>query len=323
MVKALGLFSGGLDSILAAKLVQKQGIRVELVNFYTVFFPPKNAIKIASQMKMHLKEFDVTEDYLRMLRKPKHGYGSEMNPCIDCKILMLKKAKKYAKKIGAKFIFTGEVLGERPMSQNKNALELIESEAGLKGKLLRPLSAKLLPSTEAEKWIDRNKLLGIRGRRRDMQLKLAKEFRIESYPSPAGGCLLTCREFAKKTRDLLKHKKRITENDLELLKVGRHFRIGKNKIIVGRNEKDNEKLIELKQKTDYFFEVPDVGSPITVLQGPKTKEVIIKAAQLTARYSDSKEKETTVKYGKEKLSKSLVVTNLEQDEINRLAISFS
>jgi len=321
MTKALGLFSGGLDSIIAAKLIQEQGIEVELVNFYTPFFPPKNAIRMAEQIKIPLKEIDVTKNYLKMLRKPKHGYGSEMNPCIDCKIFMFKKAKNYAKKIGAKFIFTGEVLGERPMSQNKNALELIEKEAGLKGRLLRPLSAKLLPVTEAEKkWVDRNRLLDISGRKRERQFKLARKFGIKEYPSPAGGCLLTYREFANKSRDLLMHKKNIRKEDLEILKVGRHFRYKKNKIIVGRNEEENKKLLELKQRTDYIFEVPDVGSPLTILQGPKTKDSIEKAAQLTARYSDAKENKTIVKYGNKKLIKKLIVSILQLNEINKLRL---
>ncbi len=319
MVKTLGLFSGGLDSILAAKLIQKQGIKIELINFTTPFFPSRNAIKMAKQLKLKLKEIDVTKDYLKMLRKPKHGYGSEMNPCIDCKIFMLKKAKKYAKRINAKFIFTGEVLGERPMSQNKRALQLIEREAGLKGRLLRPLSAKLLPITEAEKkWVDRNKLLGIGGRKRDKQMKLAKKFKIKQYPSPSGGCLLTYKEYAKKIKDLLKNRKNITKADLELLKIGRHFRFKNNKIIVGRNEKENKKLLELKQKTDYIFEVPNIGSPITVLKGLKTKEAIKIAAKLTARYSDSKGK-TKVKYGK-KLEKAIIVINIKESKIKKLRI---
>ena len=317
MVKALGLFSGGLDSILAAKLIQEQGIKIELINFTTPFFPSRNAIKMAKQLK--LKEIDITKDYLKMLRNPKHGYGSEMNPCIDCKILMLKKAKKYARKINAKFIFTGEVLGERPMSQNKRALELIEREAGLKGKLLRPLSARLLPITEAEKkWVNRNKLLNISGRRRDKQMKLAKKFRIKEYPSPSGGCLLTYKEYARKIKDLIKHKKRIIRKDLELLKIGRHFRLKNNKIIVGRNEGENKKLLELKQKTDYIFEVPDIGSPITVLQGPKTKKAIKLAAQLTLRYSDAKGK-AKVKYGR-KLKRKLIVISIKEREIKNLRI---
>jgi len=320
MVKALGMFSGGLDSILAAKLIQEQGIKVELINFYTVFFPPRNAIEMAKQIKMPLKEIDVTIDYLKMLRKPKHGYGSGMNPCIDCKIFMLRKAKKYAKKIGAKFIFTGEVLGERPMSQNRNAMNMIEKESGLKEKLLRPLSAKLLPITEAEKkWVDRNKLLDINGRRRDRQIELAKKYGL-NYPTPAGGCLLTEREYAKKIRDLLKNKKRILKNDLEILKVGRHFRFEKNKIVVGKSEEDNDRLLDLKQKTDYIFEVPQVGSPITILQGPKIKKSVIIAARLTARYSDAKENKINVKYGSKNLKKSLFVSSLQEDEINKLRL---
>ncbi len=318
MVKALGLFSGGLDSILAAKIIKKQGIKVELVNFYTPFFPPKNAIEMARQIGTPIKDIDVTRDYLKMLRKPKHGYGSEMNPCIDCKIFMLKKARKYAKKIGAKFIFTGEVLGERPMSQNKNALQLIQKEAGFE--ILRPLSARLLPITEAErKWVKRSKLLDISGRRRQKQIKLAKEFGIDKYPTPAGGCLLTDKEFARKISYLLK-KKNVTKEDLELLKVGRHFIYKNNKIIVGRNENENKRLLELKQKTDYIFEVPEVGSPITILQGPKTKDSIEKAAQLTARYSDTKDNKTIVKYGNKKLIKKLIVSILQLDEINKLRL---
>ncbi|MEM5872360.1 MAG: tRNA 4-thiouridine(8) synthase ThiI [Candidatus Aenigmatarchaeota archaeon] len=322
-VKALGLFSGGLDSILAVKLIQKQGIDVKLVNFTTPFFPPEKAIKMANQIKVPLKVIDITKDYLKLLKKPKYGYGSALNPCIDCKIFMLKKAKKYAKRIGAKFIFTGEVLGERPMSQTKNALTLIEKEAKLKGKLLRPLSAKLLPVTEAEKkWVDRNKLLDIQGRKRDKQIKLAKTFGIKNYPSPSGGCLLTNKEYAAKVKDLLTYKKTITINDLKLLKIGRHFRFKNNKIIVGRNKDENKELIKLKKSSDYIFEVPNVGSPITILQGPKSKKAIALAAQLTLRYSDAKEK-AFVKYGKRNLTNSILIEKIKDSEINKLRITFS
>lgn len=318
MVKAVGLFSGGLDSILAAKLLQRQGIDVELVNFTTPFFKPKKAIEMAEQIKIPLKVFDVTKDYIKMLRKPKHGYGSALNPCKDCKIFMLKKAKKYAKGVKAKFIFTGEVLGERPMSQNKNALDLIEKEAGLKRKLLRPLSAKLLPITEAEKWVDREKLLDIQGRKRVRQMELAKEFRIKNYPTPAGGCLLTSKEYASKVKDLMDNKKKISLKDLELLKVGRHFRFGKSKIVVGRDEKENKELLRLKNKSDYIFEVPNLGSPTTILQGKISKDSIILAASLTAHYSDSKENKTSVKYGKGTLNKSVLVPDLKNEKINKL-----
>jgi len=321
-MKALGLFSGGLDSIIAAKLVQQQGMKVELVNFTTLFFSPKNALEMAKQIKIPLKVFEVTREYLKILRKPRYGYGSALNPCIDCKIFMLKKAKIYARKIGAKFIFTGEVLGERPMTQNKNTLQLIERKAFLKGKLLRPLSAKLLPITEAEKkWIDRDKMLDIQGRRRGRQMELARKFKIKNYPTPAGGCLLTSKEYAAKLKDLLNHNKKISLRDISLLKIGRHFRFGRNKIIVGRDEKENEELLKLKN-SDFAFEVPKIGSPITLLQGPKTKEAINLAARLTAYYSDSEEEMTQVKYGK-KLLKQVLVSRAEGSEIEKLRITSS
>jgi tRNA-uridine 2-sulfurtransferase len=324
MVKAVGMFSGGLDSILAAKLIQQQGIDVRLVNFTTLFFPPKNAIKMARQIRTKLEVFDVTQEYLRMLRNPRYGYGSGLNPCIDCKILMLRKAKKYAKKIGAKFIFTGEVLGERPMSQNKNALELIEKNAGLKGRLLRPLSAKLLPITEAEKkWVDRERLLDIEGRVRERQISLAKKFKVRTYPTPAGGCYLTNKEYSSKAKDLLVNSRKISNIDIMLLKIGRHFRLGKNKIIVGRNREDNKELRKLKSALDFAFEVPKVGSPLTLLQGPKSRDAVEIAARLTARYSDSKENLISVNYGK-RLEKVIQVSRLEDDKTKSLMVtSFS
>jgi tRNA U34 2-thiouridine synthase MnmA/TrmU len=244
-----------------------------------------------------------------------------MNPCIDCRIYTLKKAKKYAKKIGASFIFTGEVLDERPMSQHMRALKIIEKEAGLEGKILRPLSAKLLPETEIEKkgLVNREKLLNIRGRSRKTQIQLAKNWKINDYPCPSGGCLLTYKEFADKVRDLVIHEKRLRMKDIPFLKVGRHFRLGKNKIIVGRNEEENKQLLKIKNVSDYYFEVLDYGSPITLLQGPKTKKAIEKAAGLTARYSDSKDKKTTVRFGK-KLEKSITISALDNEEIKGLRV---
>ena len=328
MIKALGLLSGGLDSMLAAKLMKDQGIEVIALNFITPFIiqeKGKNYAKIfAKKLKIPLKVVKLENEYIRLIRKPKYGYGKFLNPCIDCRIFMLKKAKKYAKKINASFIFTGEVLNERPMSQTRKALEIIEREAGLKGKILRPLSAKLLPPTEAEKKgiVRRERLLDISGKGRKKQIELAKKFKIKEFSSPAGGCLLTYKEFSAKLKDLFEHKKRITMKDIELLKVGRHFRFGKNKIIVGRNEKENKQLLELKSKTNYFFEVPDCGSPITLLQGSKTREAIKKAAALTARYSDAKEKKILVKYGTKKLIKSIKVSPMSEKEINSLRVKW-
>jgi len=325
-MKALALLSGGLDSTLATKLILDQGIDVVAINFTSPFClcgrGGCGSIEVAKRLKIPIKIISSGEDYLKVIRSPKHGYGKNMNPCIDCRIYMLKKAKKYAKEIGASFIFTGEVLDERPMSQHRKALDIIEEEAGLNGKILRPLSAKLLPKTEAEKkgWIDREKLSDIRGRSRKRQFELAKSYKINDYPCPAGGCLLTYKEFADKVRDLFKHKKKVKMKDILLLKIGRHFRFGKNKIIVGRNEDENKQLLRLKDASDYFFEVLGCGSPITLLQGPKIKKVIEKAAALTARYSDSKEKKITVKYGKEKLDKSITVPVLKNKEIKKLRV---
>jgi len=322
-MKALTLLSGGLDSILAVKLMLKQGIDLVGINFITPFniSERKWVDEITKKFKIPVKTIKLGKDYLKIIKKPKFGYGKHMNPCIDCRIFMLKKAKAYAKKINASFIVTGDVLGERPMTQTRESLDIIEKEAGLRGKILRPLSAKLLPETEAEKkgWVNREKLLDIRGRSRKRQIELAKKYRIKEYPSPAGGCLLTYKEFADKVKDLIEHKKKIRMKDIPLLKIGRHFRFGKNKIIVGRNEQENKQLLKLKDTSDYYFEVTGCGSPITILQGTKTKKAIEKAASLTARYSDSKEKKTPVKYGKE-LNKLVIVPPLKNKEIERLRV---
>lgn len=324
--KALVLFSGGLDSSLAIRLMQEQGVEVEAITFLTPFYTTKEGgfslERAAEKLGVPLKVVSLGLEYLRIIRKPKYGYGRHMNPCIDCHIFMLRKAKKYAREIGADFIVTGEVLDERPMSQHMKALKIVEEESSLKGRLLRPLSAKLLPPTIAEKrgLVDRSKLLDIRGRSRKRQLALAKAYGITEYQSPAGGCLLTYKEFSAKLRDLLQHKRRVSMGDLELLKLGRHFRIGKNKIIVGRNKEENEKLLKLKGRNDYIFEAQGCGSPITLLQGPKGRQAIEKAAQLTAYYSDQKTGMVHVKYGREKLEKSIMVERPNSEEVEKLRI---
>jgi tRNA-specific 2-thiouridylase len=324
-IKALGLFSGGLDSILATQVILEQGIEVEALNFTGFFCSCKTvhgAEEAAKRLGVPLKTVEVDKRYLKMLRNPKHGYGKNMNPCVDCKIFMLKAAKKYADEIGASFIFTGEVLDERPMSQHLPALKLIEKESGLKGRLLRPLSARLLPETTAEKngLVVREKLLAIRGRSRKPQMKLAAEFGITTYPSPAGGCLLTESEFAHRLRDLFKHRKRCAVADVALLRLGRHFRFGANKIIVGRNEAENKILTAKRERSDYYFEVPDFAGPITILQGPKTVKAIKAAAGLTAFHSDAKSDKVTVNFGKESLDKSMIVSVPSQAEVDSLRV---
>jgi tRNA U34 2-thiouridine synthase MnmA/TrmU len=325
-MKALALLSGGLDSTLAVKLMLNQGIEVETINFVTPFCLCKKgcsgAAEVAKKFHVPVKMVNVGRDYLRILRNPKHGYGRNMNPCIDCRIFMLQKAKKHAKETGASFIFTGEVLDERPMSQHWKALNIIEKEAGLEGKILRPLSAKLLPKTEAERkgWVDRAKLLDIRGRSRKKQIALAKEFAITDYPCPAGGCLLTYKEYANKLRDLFKHNKTVSLKDVQLLKIGRHFRLGRNKIIVGRNEDENKALVYQKCDGDYYFEAQGCGSPITLLQGTKTKKATETAAGLTAYYSDKETGRVLVKFGRRSLDQSIVVDIPGEEEVDELRI---
>ena len=325
-MKALGLLSGGLDSTLAVKLMLERGIEVEALNFVTPFCLCRKggcgAAEAAKTFNIPLKMVSAGTDYLRIIRKPKYGYGKNMNPCVDCRIFMLKKAKKHAQLIKAEFIFTGEVLGQRPMSQHRGALDLIERKAGLKGKIVRPLSGRLLPKTKAEEkgFVDKQVLLDITGRSRKRQLELVKQFNIENYPCAGGGCLLTDREFANKLRDLFEHKKRVTLKDVNSLKVGRHFRFEENKIIVGRNETENGILFRNKHKTDYYFEVPNCGSPTTILKGPKTKQAIEKAASLTAFHSDKKENEVTVTFGQNKLDKTITIASLNPSDVNALRI---
>jgi tRNA-specific 2-thiouridylase len=328
-MKALTLLSGGLDSILATKLVLDQGIDVVAVTFFLPFAAEKvdYASKIAERFDIRHITVEVGTDYLEVIRNPKHGYGSGMNPCIDCRIYMLKEAKRIAEELDAKFIVTGDVLGERPMSQHRKALALEEREADLDGLILRPLSAKLLPVTvpEREGWIDREKLLGISGKSRKPQIALAEQYGLQdAYPAPAGGCLLTHKEFAAKVRDLFEHAERVTNRDIQLLKLGRHFRFRVSKIIVGRNERENSMLLALKTPNAYAFEVPDYGSPITIVEGASDPETIALAARLTARYSDARSDPVVVEYWSEiegpRMRIRITVSSLEDDEVDRLRI---
>lgn len=286
MAKAVVMFSGGLDSLLVIEILKRQ--EIEVIPVY-LRLPLGSRYNKTPEMK-GLRIIDCTsgrllQEYMRIIRKPKHGYGSGINPCIDCHIFMLKKAKGIMKKFKADFIATGEVLGERPMSQHKKALELIERESGLKGKLLRPLSAKLLDETEAEKkgLIDRNKLLDIQGRSRKKQIELAEKYKIR-YPSPGGGCLLCEREFAERLKNLLKIRNKISYGEIELLKVGRHFLFEKSIIVVGRNQKENRIIMNLGK---IKMEVKDIPSPVTTIIGKVNNEILKKAAELTIKYSDA------------------------------------
>lgn len=291
--KALALLSGGLDSILATKLVLEQGIEVEAINFLTTFCTCTRkgcqhaATQAAETLKIPLKVFNITEEYLSVVKNPKHGYGSHMNPCIDCRIFTFSKAREYMRQVGASFIITGEVLGERPMSQRKDAILLIEREAGLKGLILRPLSAKLFEPTlpEKEGVVNRDKLLEITGRSRKPQIALAKEFAINDYPCPAGGCLLTDPQFAKRIKDLLEHDQ-LTLDNVKLLKLGRHFRLsGDAKLIVGRDEGENISLESQIKPGDIYFKLKDHEGPLSILKGISDKNLIELAAGIHAYHT--------------------------------------
>jgi tRNA U34 2-thiouridine synthase MnmA/TrmU len=276
--KAVGLLSGGLDSTLAAKLMIEQRVEVYAINFTSLFCtctPKKSGCAaVVSAVKrlgnIPLKQVTLRDEYLEMVRNPKHGYGSGMNPCIDCRIMKIQKAGEYMRNIGAAFLFTGEVLGQRPMSQHKRALDIIDRESGLKGFILRPLSAAQLEPTipEIAGLVDRSKLLGISGRSRKKQISLAADKGIIDYPCPAGGCLLTDRNFADKMRDYFTFTKQPTVRDIPLLKIGRHFRLPKgDKIIVARNQYECKSLKNLCRKSDHLLVPIDFKGPTAIIQG--------------------------------------------------------
>jgi tRNA U34 2-thiouridine synthase MnmA/TrmU len=240
-------------------------------------------------LNLKLIAIDVSGEFLEIVRKPKHGYGSNMNPCIDCRILLFKKAKEIMEKVGASFVITGEVLGQRPMSQKLHTMRVIEKEAGLEGLVLRPLSAKVLEPTipEEEGWIARDKLLAVSGRGRREQIDLAGKLGINDYPCPSGGCLLTDPEFSKRLKDLMKYGEFNLENT-RLLKIGRHFRLNDTaKLVVGRNEKENEQLLNLARENDYLFMPTDeLAGPASLGRGTFSDALIELSCGITCRYCD-------------------------------------
>jgi tRNA-specific 2-thiouridylase len=290
MTKAMGLLSGGLDSILAARLMLEQGIEVVGISFVTPFFSSQGAQRAAMAIGIPLKVLDITEPHLVMLRHPKHGYGNNMNPCIDCHTLMLREAGRLMQNEGGAFLFTGEVLGQRPMSQNKGSLRIVERESGYEGLILRPLSAQLLPETipEREGKVDREKLLAIKGRSRKEQLSLARRYQITEYLSPAGGCLLTEPIFSRRLRDLFSRHDPFQIRDLELLKVGRHLRLTSAlKAIVGRHAQDNERILQLVDPVDDLLKVEGYPGPLCLIPYGGTAEDVARAASICVRYSDA------------------------------------
>ncbi len=307
--KAVALISGGLDSLLAARVIQEQGIHVEGVNFYTGFCVEghthairnkdkakakrNNALWVAGQLGIKLHIIDIIEEYKDVVINPKHGYGANLNPCLDCKVFMVRKARQWIEEKGFDFIITGEVIGQRPMSQRKDTLPVISRESGADELLLRPLCAKNLEPTkpELEGWVDRDRLYGFAGRTRKPQMALAAAFGFEDYAQPAGGCcFLTDRQYSHKLADLWKARgeRRYELDDIMLLKVGRHIRPRPNfKMIIGREDGENKFLHGYRKQYTHMLTTSHNG-PLVLIDGETSQDDLDLAAQITARFSQGR-----------------------------------
>lgn len=287
--KALGLCSGGLDSILSALVLQKQDIEVTWITFETPFFAADKARQAAEMTGIPLIVENITPVYLKMLLNPRCGYGKFLNPCLDCHALMFRLAGQTMQHQGFDFLFSGEVLGQRPMSQTKPSLRYVEKNSGFDGYVVRPLSAKRLPETIAEQkgLVDRERLLDITGRSRKRQMQLAAEWGVKTYPAPAGGCLLTDKGYTTRLKELFEHQQNYTETELHLLKHGRHFRLANGaKLIVGRTQSDNQYLQGyFNPATDTLVKVQNFPGPLGLIPQGGDKATVFLAAAICAGYS--------------------------------------
>ena len=313
--RAIGMISGGLDSTLAVALVKRQGIEVRAVNFYTGLcitetqrrkggrpdgtIPRNEALRAAADLEVDVDCVDLSDSgYLDVIVNPRYGYGANANPCVDCRIFMMRAAREIMEREGAAFVFTGEVLGQRPKSQRRDTLRIIERESGLTGRLLRPLSARLLEPTipEQEGLVDRERLLDISGRSRQRQMALAGELGIADWPQPAGGCCyLTDEAFARKffdvldAREVLGEPRRISREDVVLLSTGRHFRLSpRARLVVGRSEVENA-LLEHYLDGRARVEARGLTGPVALVEGEPTWEERVLAARIVARYGKGKD----------------------------------
>jgi tRNA-specific 2-thiouridylase len=291
--RAVALFSGGLDSTLAILAMLRQGISVKAIKFQTPFdcSVSKDPASLAKRFGFDIEIRNLGEKFLEVVKDPEHGYGKNMNPCIDCRIMMLKAAGAFLDSLEADFIVTGEVLGQRPMSQRKDMLYHIDRKAGITNRVVRPLSAKLLKVTDAEAGgiVKREMLYGFSGRSRKPQMDLAEEFGLTDYPSPAGGCLLTEPNYACRLKDLIAFDPSPSLRDIDLLKIGRHFRYSPLcKIILGRDRTENETIEALATDEDVLLKANGYGSPLTLISGQITQDALKVAASLCARYSDAR-----------------------------------
>ena len=325
-VRALGLCSGGLDSILSALVLRRQGIAVEWISFETPFFSADKARRAAHLNSIVLHVVDITEDYLRMLKNPPAGYGSNINPCMDCHALMFRKAGEYMQREGFDFLFSGEVLGQRPMSQNGNSLRYVSKHSGFGERILRPLSARRLPETPMEQqgMVDRNRLLDLSGRSRKPQMALAAEWGVREYPSPAGGCRLTDPEYTKRLRDLFDHDVALTEQSLGLLNYGRHMRLSAfHKIVIGRNQQENEAILRYCDPgRDLLLKARSHPGPLVVMPGGGPREMVFLAGAICAGYSKAPvESPVQIRVTAGERTESITVLTVQPSEAKRFLIN--
>jgi len=324
MSRALGLMSGGLDSSLAAMTLMRQGVEVTGIAFVTPFFGADRARKAAEQIGFPLIARDISDIHLEMVKNPRYGYGRNLNPCIDCHAMMFRLAGEMMVAEGFDFLFSGEVLGQRPMSQNLTALKTVAKHSGVPDKILRPLSAKLLPITAMEEagLVDREQLLDIQGRSRRRQQELAKEWNLTDYPSSGGGCLLTEKSFTGRLRDLLTHNPQATPTDVELLKCGRCFRLSDHATLaLGRNQSDNERLKSFARDTDFLLRAENFSGPLGVVSGEPDDNALEIAAAVVASYGKGKnEAQVTVLLQRGDERRSLTVAPATTERCRELAV---
>nr|WP_117439756.1 DUF814 domain-containing protein [Nitrosarchaeum koreense] len=329
--KVVALLSGGLDSQLAVRMMQEQGFEVSAVAIKTPFcdfdcgrgcgFEIRER---ADDLNVNLKTVYLGDEYIEMLKHPKHGIGAGFNPCVDCRTMMFDAAKKHMEEIGAEFIISGEVLGQRPMSQHAPSLRTIEKDSGLIGKIVRPLSAGLLPETDPEKngLIKRENLGMIKGRTRRAQLEMAKKYGIENPPNAGGGCLLTDPTFGLRAKDLFSHIETPTINDIDLLKVGRHFRLDEQtKFVVGRNKDENEMIKAIALPDDILLQVRDHMGPVSILRGKNADMYVKFASSITLRYSDApKGIQSTITISKNNITNEITAEHAEEESYIKFRI---
>lgn len=336
-IRALAMMSGGLDSALAARVVQLQGVEVVGLHFRNIFHcggrPSEGgsyAERSAKALGIELRIVENTPMLLSAVKNPRYGYGKNLNPCLDCRVYMYSVGRQMLPELGAKFIVTGEVLGQRPMSQRADAMKLIDRDAGVEGLVLRPLCARNLAETipEREGWVKREELLAIKGRSRRTQYQLAKQLGVTVFSAPAGGCLLTDPGFAERLRDFVDRGVDFTANDVELLKHGRHFRIAEGvRAVVGRDQVDNDAIAALAQPGDALVEVAAGHTPTTLVRGRLDGEALRTAAAITVRYSKSRELpeveclvRTVIEGGARREEPRLTVAPASDDTLEKLAV---